>query len=431
MILRAAGGNIDPYWKIFSIHQKQDVYDVLEQYFIGVIDPRDLVDGQIPAQEVDDPFITDPQRDPRLIVHTDRPCNAETPQEALNAFITPNEVFYVRNHLWVPDLSQPDSHKLVIELEDGEEKSYSVSDLRSKFNQHTITATLQCSGNRRRDMTENARQTNGLQWRAGAIGNATWTGVKLRDVLADCAYDVNDLPEHIKHAQFMGAEAYGASIPISKAIDKYGDVLLAFEMNGQPLPRDHGYPLRVIAPGVVAARSVKWVNRIRLSDEESTSQWQRRDYKCFGPNQGGADVDWSLAPSIQETPVQSAITSLQEISSHSPQERKMLSVYGLEEDSVAVMGYAFAGGGRRIVRVDVSADNGRTWGQAELLPSQIDGKERDTGARAWAWRRWEFVIPKRLVGRWFLVKVRFVSSSSILSSGVVLGNSHADMGHAC
>jgi len=396
VILRSVGGAIDQYWNIFTIHKKQEVYDVLESYYIGDVDPRDLVGGAVPAGHVEDPFANDPKRDERLIMLSERPCNAETPTKELGGFATPNETFYVRHHMWVPEV-EGSNHKLTIELADGEEREYTIDDLKARFQEHKITATLQCSGNRRKQMTEEARSTNGLQWNVGAISNAEWKGVRLRDVLADAGFDVNDVPEDIKHAQFMGAEAYGASIPIEKAVDKLGDVLLAYEMNGLPLPPDHGYPVRVLVPGTVAARSVKWVNRIIVSEEESTSQWQRRDYKCFGPNIGG-NPDWDSAPAIQEMPVQSAITSLLDISCHSVKDRKLLQVYGLEEDSVSVEGYAFSGGGRRIVRVDVSADNGRTWHQAELLADESLGK------KAWAWKRWRWVLPRSQAGRCFVVK---------------------------
>ena len=397
VILRAVGGAIDRYWDIFAIHKKREVYDMLESFFIGEIDPRDLVNGAIPANDIHDPFENDPKRDSRLQQHTDRPCNAETRVEQLQTYITPNSVFYVRNHLWVPD-TKADNYKLMIELHDGTEREYTLEDLRKKFKEVTITATLQCSGNRRRHMTQEARSTSGLQWDIGAISTAEWTGVRLRDVLADVGFPVDDWPEdEAKHAQFMGAEAYAASIPIDKAVDRRGDVLIAYEMNGVPLPPDHGYPLRIIVPGTVAARSVKWVNRITVSDEESTSQWQRRDYKCFGPNEG-TNPNWEAARSIQETPVQSAITSLYDISSHSEKDRKLLQVYGLEEDTVVLEGYCFAGGGREIVRVDISANDGRTWSQAELLENDHKGH------KYWAWKRWRFVMPKREAGRCFVVK---------------------------
>lgn len=386
VILRAAGGSVEPYWNIFSIHKKQEVYDILEDFLIGHIDPQDLVDGQVPAEDIDDPFIEDPKRDPRLIVHTDKPMNAEPPTSLLSTFLTPVDIFYVRHHLWVPRIKEKE-HRLVVELDDGEEKEYTMSDLQKNFKQHKITATLQCSGNRRSDMTQGSRPTNGLQWKAGAIGNAEWTGPRLRDVLADAGFNVVDPPDEVQHAQFVGAEAYGASIPLSKAIDPRGDVILACQMNGEDIPPDHGFPLRVIAPGHVAARSVKWVNRIIMSEEESTSQWQRRDYKCFGPN----DIEkpnWEMAPAIQETPVQSAITHM-----HRGEGKG-------EAQDVVIEGYAFSGGGRKIIRVDVSTDDGRTWNQAETNIDPVNNGDRD-----WSWKRWRYTVPEKdMVGAMVVVK---------------------------
>lgn len=386
VILRAAGGSIDPYWDIFTIHKKQEVYDILEQYKIGEIDEADLVDGNVPVDTIDDPFVADPIRDPRLRTLTSRPCNAETPESCLAKFLTPNDVFFVRNHMWVPVVEEPE-HRLIIELSNGEEKSYTMKDLKARFTRHKITATLQCAGNRRKDMTDHARQTNGLQWTAGAISNAEWEGVRLGDVLADAGLDIQNLPADAKHTQFMGLEAYGASIPISKAVDPHGDVLLAFNMNGEDLPRDHGFPLRVIVPGNVAARSVKWLHKIVVSDEESLSQWQRRDYKCFGPNVG-PNPDWSKAKSIQEMPITSAITSISNPSSQIPSNSN-------HEGSkpIRVEGYAYSGGGREIVRVDISIDSGRTWDQAELIDDQIKG------SKAWCWKRWRYSGLKRDVGK--------------------------------
>ncbi|OAP60729.1 hypothetical protein AYL99_05731 [Fonsecaea erecta] len=398
VILHAIGGSIDPYWNIFTIHQKQDVYDVLEEYFIGDIDPRDLIDGKVAESDVEDPFVNDPVRHPRLLQHTQKPCNAEAPAGSLESYITANDTFYVRNHLWVPELDEK-THTLTVELPDGTEKEYTLRDLKSKFEPFTITATLQCAGNRRKHMTAAARPAIGLQWDVGAISNAQWTGVRLRDILRDAGYPVDDgESEEAKHVHFVAAEAYGASIPIEKALDPRGDVMLAYGMNGKPLPPDHGYPLRALVPGNTAARSVKWIEKIVLAEEESHSQWQRRDYKCFCPSQTAKDVDWSSAPAIQETPVQSAITSITEISGSSRHGRKSLQRYGLNEDAVHVKGYAFSGGGRDIVRVDVSPDGGKSWQPALLLP------DVSKGHKAWSWKQWELVVPKRLAGKQFAVK---------------------------
>lgn len=107
-----------------------------------------------------------------------------------------------------------------------------------------------------------------------------------------------------------------------------------------------------------------------ISDEESTSQWQRRDYKSFGPNEVGSE-NWETAKSIQEMPVNSAVTSITPV----------------KEGIFIVKGWAYSGGGREIVRVDVSTDDGKSWGQAALeIP------EKEIGSKHWAWKQWQYTI---------------------------------------
>jgi len=385
VILRAAGGSIDAYWNIFTIHKQPYVDEILQQYLIGQVDEADLVHGKLPQTEIEDPFVDDPPRHQHLITLTAKPRNAETPAAALTAnFLTPNEVFYVRNHMWVPrvDAEGAPDHDLTVEFPDGTTKSYTLRQLKEKFKAHKITATLQCSGNRRKHMSTEAAATNGLQWNVGGISCAQWEGVRLVDVLRDAGFPVEKVhagdaaivPADAKHVCFTGLETYGASIPIETAADPRADVLLAYAMNGKPLPPDHGFPLRAVVPGHVAARSVKWLSRIVLSDEESPSQWQRRDYKCFGPND--TSPDWDSAPAIQELPITSAITTT--------------DVDGA--DRATLQGYAFSGGGREIVRVDVSLDGGKTWDQARLMDSSPkDARDtRHLDHRHWAWKRWQY-----------------------------------------
>ncbi|KJZ75389.1 hypothetical protein HIM_05315 [Hirsutella minnesotensis 3608] len=403
VILRAAGKPIEPYWDIFSIHKNQYVYDILSQYFIGYVHQADLVDGKPALEQIEDPFADDPKRHASLIQRTAKPCNAETPADALTAdFLTPNDLFYVRNHMWVPktDAASSDKHILTVELLDGTLKEYTLHDLKTKFPRRKVTAALQCSGNRRKHMGQGSgRPANGLQWTAGAISNATWEGVLLADVLADAGFDIaqglTGLSD-VKHVHFQGSEAYGSSIPLKKAIDPQGDVLLAYSMNNEPLPPDHGFPLRALVPGTVAARSVKWLNQITLSEEESMSQWQRRDYKCFGPNE--TKVDWDAAPSIQELPVQSAITGVKTkgwtrgTEAENSQERDAQDTRQPAQ-RVSLNGYAISGGGRDIIRVDISLDGGRSWTQARLLPDCTgeDGSPSPCqGHGAWSWKRWRY-----------------------------------------
>ena len=387
VILRAAGSAIEAYWDIFTIHKRDDVYQILEQYLIGYVDPGDLVDGQVPKSSVEDPFAGDPSRDSSLVVLTDRPCNAEAPSSGLTSFITNTALFYVRHHFWVPPVDK-ESYQMTIDIGDGsDERTYTIDDLRTKFPQYTITATLQCSGNRRAHMNEGSgRDTSGLKWGAGAISNAEWRGPLLRDVLKDAGLDVDQPPEDIRHVEFCGEDTYSTSVPLDKAIDPRQDVLLACEMNREIISPDHGYPVRVLVPGSTAARSVKWVNRITLLEDESQSQWQQRDYKGFGPNQTRDTVDWDSAPCIQDTPVQSAITAIRP-------DREVS-----DSDSVVVEGYAFSGGGRRIVRVDVSTDNGQTWSQATIEPGNPKGK------KSWSWSLWTYKCPRPPNGNYVVVK---------------------------
>jgi sulfite oxidase len=374
-ILLAAGSAIDPYWALYRQHLVENVLEMLEDMRIGnyIHDQQDLID-------MSDPFAHDPERLPLFIVRSSKPFNAETPPELLTeSMITPNAFFYIRNHLPVP-VVDPNEYTLEISGENMEKPlRLTLNDLKTKFQHHTVLATIQCAGNRRNEMSR-VKEVKGLEWDIGAIGTATWTGVKLRDLLIYAGLDPNNL-QGLEHVQFEGLDKdfernYGASIPISKAIDPNGDVLLAFQMNGEELPRDHGYPLRVVVPGVVGARSVKWVHKIHLSKEESKSHWQQYDYKGFSPSVDWSNVDYSKAPSIQELPVQSAIT-VPKNNSYLPE----------DSDTIEVKGYAWSGGGRGIVRVDLSMDEGRTWHNAHLQPPN------QSYNRVWAWTLFSASLP--------------------------------------
>lgn len=233
-----------------------------------------------------------------------------------------------------------------------------------------------------------AKQVKGLNWEMSAIGNATWSGVKLRDVLLAAGYTSDDA-KWAKHVQFEGLDqdvagtTYGASILLSKAMKEDGDCLLAYEMNGEVLPADHGFPIRVIVPGVVGARNVKWLGKIIVSDEESKSHWQQNDYKGFSPSTDWDTVDYKTAPAIQELPVQSAITIPANGTS-----------VDRSDEEITLKGYAWSGGGREIVRVDVSVDGGKTWKVASLRSSDEgeDSAEPPPG-QAWAWKLWELTVP--------------------------------------
>eukprot|EP01012_Entosiphon_sulcatum_P005367 TRINITY_DN12371_c0_g1_i2.p1 TRINITY_DN12371_c0_g1~~TRINITY_DN12371_c0_g1_i2.p1 ORF type:complete len:549 (-),score=49.93 TRINITY_DN12371_c0_g1_i2:25-1671(-) len=382
-ILAAAGGSIEPFWAMYASHMRDDVKAILETYRIGNVAAVDLKQ----THSEGDPYSADPERMPGLLVHNERPFNAEPPGAVLaENFITPTDLFYVRNHLPVPNVDLSGYRLEISGLGLPEAVAFTLEELQRKFHQHTVTATIQCAGNRRKEMID-IKPVKGLAWRQAAIANAEWTGVRLRDVLLYAGLDLSTEPE-AQHVQFEGLDkdatnaTYGASVPIRTILDPYGDVLLAWNMNGAPLTRDHGYPLRAIVPGTVGARNVKWLQRVHLSTEESTSFWQQNDYKGFGPNTDWNTVDFGCAPAIQELPVQSAICDPSPGTKIDP-----------DTTSVTVKGYAWSGGGKDIVRVDVSGDGGKEWFTARTLQPDVPVH----GSKRWSWTLWEVDIPTEKV----------------------------------
>ncbi|XP_066114555.1 sulfite oxidase, mitochondrial [Saccopteryx bilineata] len=372
-LMLAAGGPLEPFWDLYAVHNQPHIHEILAQYKIGDLRPEDKTPSTL---KTSDPYADDPRRHPALKINSQRPFNAEPPSELLTEnYITPNPIFFTRNHLPVPKLD-PDTYRLHIVGPPGHQSlSLSLDDL-YQFPKYEVTVTLQCAGNRRSEMNQ-LKEVRGLEWTTGAISTARWAGARLCDVLAKAGHQLCETEAHVC---FEGLDsdptgaAYGASIPLVRAMDPEAEVLLAYEMNGQPLPRDHGFPVRVVVPGVVGARHVKWLGKVSVEPEESYSHWQRRDYKGFSPSVDWDSVDFDSAPSIQELPVQSAITE--------PKDGEIV-----ESGEVTVKGYAWSGGGRAIIRVDVSLDGGLTWQVAEL-----DGEEQRP-RKAWAWRLWQLQAP--------------------------------------
>lgn len=374
-ILMAVGGPLEPFWDLYAVHKSAHVFKVLEDFRIGNVLP-DEGNRQQP-HEVVNYFANEPKRHPGLIAHTEKPFNAETPREILvDSFLTPNEFFFVRNHLPVPDANELRRNHTLELTGIGLKKpvSLKVSDLKRKCKIYKITTTIPCSGNRRTDM-DTTKPVRGLPWGVGGVSTAEWTGVKLSDVLEYIGADESK----VSHVIFQGYDhdseglCFEASIPAATAFDPRREVLLAFEMNGKELPADHGYPLRVVAPGIIGARQVKWLHRIILSEQESMSFWQQKDYKIFDPSAVG-DGGGVTAKAIQEYPVQAAICI--------PEPGATIT-----DDYLTVKGYAFSGGGKGIIRVDVTIDDGLTWFEATLHSSD------QARYREWAWTIWETSIP--------------------------------------
>lgn len=380
-LMMAAGGSVEPFWAMYAVHlNNPTVAELLEQYRIGNLDVQDAKEQAADLAASDNPFSHDPKRHPALVVNSATPFNAETPLSILaDSFITPSDLHYVRNHLPVP-VVDTDTYRLEVGgLGVQTELSLTLEELKTKFTKHTIVAAIQCGGNRRKEMKD-VKKLKGLEWKGGAIGNAEWSGALMSEVLAAAGFSLDSCPQ-ARHIVMEGLDIepdnsqFGGSITIEKATDPRGDVLLAYEMNGEPLSRDHGFPVRAVVPGVVGARNVKWLSRIEVSEEESESHHQRGDYKGFNPSVDWDTVDWNNAESIQDMPVTSSICSCRPCPDSS--------------DYVIVTGYAWAGGGRKIIRVDLTGDGGSTWTQAHNL---VQDSARHP--RHWGWTLWEGRVKK-------------------------------------
>ncbi|XP_057437512.1 sulfite oxidase-like isoform X2 [Lotus japonicus] len=294
-------------------------------------------------------YSTEPPRHPCLQINSKEPFNAEPPRSALaSSYLTPADLFYKRNHGPIPVVDDIERYYVSISGLVEEPKQLFMKDIRvlPKYN---VTATLQCAGNRRTAMSK-AKTVKGVGWDVSAIGNAEWSGAKLTDVLELVGIQKLTSTTELggKHVEFISVDKckeenggpYKASIPLSQATNPAADVLLAYEMNGEPLTRDHGFPLRVVVPGVIGARSVKWLEAINIIAEE-----------C-----------------------QCAICSLEDMTTIRP-------------GKVTISGYAASGGGRGIERVDVSVDGGKTWMEASRfqktgIPYVADD---DNTSEKWAW----------------------------------------------
>ncbi|MFL5283782.1 MAG: molybdopterin-dependent oxidoreductase [Rhodopila sp.] len=309
---------------------------------------------------------------PDLIVHSRAPYNAEPPLPRLRAsFITDRTTFYVRSHGTIPVLDAA-THRLRVDGLVTRPLNLSMQDLRTGFPRRSVTAVLQCAGNRRADLNR-VRPVAGDPWIAGAIGNAIWIGVSLADVLRAAGVS-DDARLHVAFAccdeiemPGEGRFRYGASIPITKAMSP--EVLLAFAMNGADLAPEHGFPLRVVVPGYAGVRSPKWLAAITVQDTPSANHMQQRDYKLLPPDVTADTVDWSRGIPINDMPLTSAICD-------------PAAGTSLAAGTITVKGYAVAGA-REVVRVDVSADGGRSWRQAAL--------EHDPAA-PWGWTFWQATL---------------------------------------
>ena len=298
-----------------------------------------------------------------LIVREQEPLNLEMPFSSLDGFITPNESFYVRCHFPIPEISAND-WRLRIEGEVEAPFELNYDELRA-MESRTIAATLECAGNNRIYLEPKVK---GVQWGLGAVGNAAWTGVPLSTMLErarasadaiEVILEGGDEGEVDKTPKPSGKISYCRSLPLEKA---RRDVLLAYEMNGEPLSATHGFPVRAIVPGWYAMASVKWLRRIIVTSKPFNGFYQSLDY-TFWDRSGPLPT---LAP-LTEQQTKAEIAR--------PESGETIPANSLYR----VHGAAWSGTGE-IKRVEVSVDAGKTWKNAKLLGEPVPT----------AWRLWEY-----------------------------------------
>ncbi|KAN0061888.1 Cytosolic Fe-S cluster assembly factor nar1 [Thecaphora frezii] len=349
---------------------------------------------KIPHAEAVRPLAIDAQtpdswiaRDERMIRLTGKhPCNVEAPLAALfnKGFLTPQNLFYVRSHGDTPRVSpqQASEWKLRIHGLVDCEVELSIDDLKQKFPTVTLPITLVCAGNRRKEQNMVAKGL-GFNWGAAGVSTGLFTGVYLADILEYCrpkrplyssypSYDT-PVPGRARHVIFEGADQlpkgkYGTSQRLNWAMDRSKGMLIAWGLNGEDLSPDHGYPLRLVVPGQIGGRMVKWLNRIEVSDRESQHYLHFFDNKLL-PTEVSADQarnedKWWYDPKyiINELNVNAAICS----PDHNDVVRLDPAATESQPQRLPIQGYAYTGGGRRITRVEVSLDDGKSWKLAEI-----------------------------------------------------------------
>jgi sulfite oxidase len=235
-------------------------------------------------------------------------------------------------------------------------------------------------------MRTKLKEVSGIDWFDGAVMNCKWTGPLLVDVLEKTGVKLEEGQWKDAHVAFACHQTptqddkfYGASIPLSRAMDPNNSILLALEMNDKPLPPNHGAPIRVVTPGIAGARSVKWLDHITVQMTESDSYYQQHDYKVLPPEadtKEKAEEWWGKVAAIQEMPVNSVVAVPKPDS----------KVERNEDGTIEVKGYALpSGADGPIVKVEVSVDGGNTWKKADFVKT-----DAESGAELkWAWTLWQ------------------------------------------
>ena len=315
---------------------------------------------------------------------TAEPENSETPLERAGSWVTPNRLFFVRNHFPVPEVDVR-AWRLHVAGCVERPREWSLDEL-AALPERTVFSTMECAGNGRSFLTPHV---HGVQWGAGAIGHAEWTGVPLRAVLEKSGvkpetqqilFEGLDTGREADHPEAL---TFARSLPLAKALDR--DTLLVTRMNGEPLEPIHGFPIRLIVPGWYGVASVKWLGRIVAINYAFKGYFQSKKYT----------MQQRMPLGRTETVVVGPMAIKAEIVRPQADERLGLGTN-------RVFGVAWAGE-EAVAQVEVSTDGGKTWSAAESLGPQA----------RYSWTLWEFIWEVAQAGRYSLL-ARAISTSGRL-----------------
>ncbi len=314
-------------------------------------------------------ILVNPEGKDSMLLLTDRPPNLETPLKYFLEDYTPNKVFFVRWHLAsLPSKVNIDTFRLRVNGNVAKPLELSLEDLKTKFKPYTITALCQCAGNSRSFFDP---RVPGGQWKNGAMGNAKWTGVKLKDIL-----DMAGVKKGSGEVSFNGLDGpamkgtpdFVKSLQYEHAAD--GEVMIAYEMNGEPLPLLNGYPLKLVVPGWYATYWVGMLNEVQVLTEPFNGFWMQKAYLIPKGVANGNEKPDSLGKDmepINKMDVRSLFVF--------PEPGNIIAV----NKTTSIEGLAFDGGDG-ITKVEISEDSGKTWKPASL--------DEDLGK--YSWRRWHY-----------------------------------------
>lgn len=318
-----------------------------------------MPEGYVPlALQDPDPFKMF-AKNKEMVVLNDRPWNMEAQAHLLNEKVTSNQFMFIRNNGKIPETININNWKIAFDGESVKEpKTYTLEELKTKFQQHTYQLTLECGGNGRSEFDPPAK---GNQWTVGAVSCATWTGIRLRDVLEDVGIkdDAVYIGYHAADTHLSGdpaKEPISRGAPMAKVMQD--ETLLAFKMNGEDIPLAHGYPLRLIAGGWPASVSGKWITGISVRDKvhdgtKMTGTAYRVPCEPVAPGEKVKDEDMCI---IESMPVKSLITY--------PKTGATIN----EGEKLNINGHAWAGE-LAVTKMEYSIDFGANWTPCQIEPA--------------------------------------------------------------